>query len=204
MSIGGNSVEKDEDVILIRKILSGDDTAFSVLFEKYQKSIHAFAWRNIRDFHYAEEIMQDTFIKAYNKLPTLKNHNQFSAWLHTIANRLCIDWARKQKLVLQSLEGTRQEEIEESSYTQHMLEQRLTERTESCHELVQELLEKLPENEREVVTLYYLKEMSAKEIGEYKGVSVNTITSRLQRARKRLQTDQAPLVQQYFGQKQSN
>ena len=97
---------------------------------------------------------------------------------------------------MQSLEGTRLEEIEESSYTQHVLEQRMTERTEHYHELVKRLLEKLPENERAVVTLFYLDEMSTKEIGKYLGVPVNTIASRLHRARKRLQTDQELLDQE--------
>ncbi len=192
-------MEREDDVNLIRKILSGDDAAFNILVEKYQKSIHDLAWRKIHDFHYAEEIMQDTFLKAYRKLPTLKNHNQFAGWIHVIANRLCIDWVRKQKPAMQSLENTRPEEIEKSSYTHHISEQRVTERVEYCHELVQKLLEKLPENERTVVTLYYLDEMSTKEIGEFIGVSVNTITSRLQRARKRLQTDQELLDQEFFG-----
>ena len=188
-------MKRDDDVQLIRKILSGDDAAFGILIEKHRKSVHTLAWRNTQDFHHAEEIVQDTFLRVYKKLPTLKNHDQFAGWLHAIANHLCIDWIRKQKLVMQSLENTSLEEIEESSYTQHMLEQRVIEKTECYHELVQELLDKLPEIERKVVTLYYLKEMSTKEIGEFMGVSVNTITSRLQRARKRLQTDQGPLVQ---------
>ena len=192
-------MERDDDVQLIRKILSGDDAAFSILVEKHQKSVHALAWRKIQDFHYAEEIMQDTFLKAYKKLPTLKNPNQFAGWLHVIANRLCIDWIRKQKPVMQSLEDTRQEEIENSSYTYHMSKQRVTERTEYCQELVKRLLEKLPENERAVVTLYYLDEMSTKEIGKFMGVSVNTITSRLRRARKRLQIDQELFDEEFFG-----
>ncbi len=192
-------MERENDIQLIRKILSGDDAAFSTLVEKYQKSIHALAWRKIRDFHYAEEIMQDTFFKAYKKLPTLKNPDQFASWIHVIAERLCIDWVRKQKPVMQSLDDTRLEEIEESFYAYHMLEQRMTERTEYCQELVQQLLDRLPDNERTVITLYYLDEMSTKEIGEFMGVSVNTITSRLQRARKRLQTDQELLDQEFFG-----
>ena len=198
-------MEREDDVQLIRRILSGDDTAFSILVNKYQKSVHALAWRKTHDFHHAEEIMQDTFLRAYKKLPTLKRPNQFAGWLHVIANRLCIDWVRKQnrrqerELVMQSLEDTRPEEIETSSYTHHVSEQRVTESTEYCHELVQKLLEKLPENERTVVTLYYLDEMTTKEIGEFMGISVNTITSRLQRARKRLQTDPEFLDQEFFG-----
>ena len=198
-------MERADDVQLIHKILSGDDAAFSILVNKYQKSVHALAWQKIQDFHYAEEIMQDTFLKAYQKLPTLRDPNQFGSWLHVIANRLCIDWLRKQKrqqdqkLVMQSLEDTRPEEIEESSYTQHVSEQRMIERTECYHEFSKKLLAKLPENERAVVTLFYLDEMSTKEIGKSMGVSVNTITSRLQRARKRLQTDQESLAQEFFG-----
>ena len=192
-------MERENDVQLIRKILSGDDAAFGILVEKYQKSVHALAWRKVQDFHYAEEIMQDTFLRAYKKLPTLKNPDQFAGWLHVIAHRLCIDWMRSQKSVMQSLEDTPVEEIEESSYTHHISEQRMTERTERYHELVKKLLERLPENERAVVTLFYLDEMSTKEIGKFMGVSVNTITSRLQRARKRMQADQEPLVQEFFG-----
>ena len=192
-------MEREDDVQLIRKILSGDDAAFGILVEKYQKSVHALAWRKIQDFHYAEEIMQDTFLRAYKKLPTLKNPDQFAGWLHVIAHRLCIDWMRSQKSVMQSIEDTPVEEIEESSYTHHISGQRMTERTELSHKLVKKLLEKLPENERAVVTLFYLDEMSTKEIGKFMGVSVNTITSRLQRARKRMQADQEPLVQEFFG-----
>ena len=192
-------MEREDDVQLIRKILSGDDAAFSILVEKYQKSVHALAWRKIQDFHHAEEIMQDTFLRAYKKLPTLKNPDQFAGWLHVIANRLCIDWMRSQKSVMQSLEDTPIEEVEKSSYVHHISEQRMTERTEHYHELVKRLLEKLPENERAVVTLFYLDEMSTREIGRFMGVSVNTITSRLQRARKRLQTDPEFLNQEFFG-----
>ena len=192
-------MEREDDVQLIRKILSGDDAAFSLLVERYQKSVHALAWRKIQDFHHAEEIMQDTFLRAYKKLPTLKNPNQFAGWLHVIANRLCIDWMRSQRSVMQSLEDTPVEEIEESSYVHHVSEQRMTERTEHYHELAKRLLEKLPENERAVVTLFYLDEMSTKEIGKFMGVSVNTITSRLHRARKRLQADPEFLNQEFFG-----
>ena len=201
-------MEREDDVQLIRKVLSGDNAAFGILVEKYQKSVHALIWRKIGDYHDAEDITQDAFLQAYKKLSTLKNPDQFAGWLYVIANRLCIDWMRKQKLIqqrkpaMQSLENTPMEEIEESSYTQHVLEQRVTERTEYRHALVQRLLEKLPENERMVVTLYYLDEMSTKEIGKYLGVPVNTIASRLHRARKRLQTDRELLAQEFFGHSQ--
>ena len=56
----------EEDVQLIHRILSGDDAAFTALVRKYQKSVHALAWRKIGDFHYAEEVTQDIFLQVYN------------------------------------------------------------------------------------------------------------------------------------------
>ena len=189
----------ENDVQLIRRILSDDDEAFSILVQKYQKSVHALAWRKVNDFHYAEEITQDTFLQAYKKLSTLKNPNQFAGWLYVIANRLCINWLQRHKPAMQSLEDTPMEEIEESAYNHYAAEQREAEGTKYRHEIAQRLLSKLPESERTVMTLYYLGEMTAKEISKFLGVSVNTITSRLRRARERLQQDQELLVQEVLG-----
>ena len=187
------------DVQLIRRILDGDDGAFTTLVQKYQKSVHALAWRKVGDFHVAEEITQDTFLQVYKKLVTLKNPNQFAGWLYVIANRRCLNWVQRRKPTMQSLEDTPMEEIEESSYAHHISTERETEATERRDTIVKKLLEKLPESERTVVTLYYLGEMSAKEIGRFLGVSVNTITSRLQRARRRLQTEEELLIHEVLG-----
>ena len=194
-------MEKD-DVQLIRAVLDGDNAAFNILVQKHQKGIHALVWRKIGDFHYAEEITQDTFLRAYENLSTLKNPNQFTGWLYVIANRLCIAWLRKKKPAMQSLEGMSVKELEKLAYARYISdvsEQRDVEITAYRYKLAKKLLEKLPDSERTVMTLYYLGEMTTKEIGKFLGVSVNTITSRLQRARKRLQKDQELLVQEILG-----
>ncbi len=187
-------METKDDVQLIRDILSGNDAAFNALVQKHQKSIHALAWRKVGDFHIAEEITQDTFLSVYKNLAQLKNPNQFAGWIYVIANRLCLKWLEKNKSVMQSLEDTPIEEIEEVSYTHYASDQRQTEVAEDRHELVKKLLSKLPESERTVVTLFYLGEMTAQEIGKFLGVSVNTIKSRLRRGRKRLQEQQEEVL----------
>ena len=193
-------MERENDVQLVRRTLLGDDDAFSTLVQKHQKGIHAIVWRRIGDFHIAEEITQDAFLQAYKKLSTLRNPNQFAGWLCVIANRMCFKWLKKHKLPTQSLEDTPMEVIEEISYTHHESQQRESEANERRYEFVRKLLNKLPESERTVVTLYYLGEMTTKEIGKYLGVSINTITSRLQRGRKRLQEQQEEtLVQETLG-----
>ena len=189
-------MEKESDVQLIQRILSGDEAAFGVLVEKHQRSVHALAWRKIGDFHDAEEITQDTFLQVYKKLPTLKDPYKFAGWLYVIANRLCVDWIRKKNLAIQSLEDTPVEEIEKASYTHHVSEQSEIASSERRRESVKKLLAKLPESERTVMTLHYLGEMTVKEISKFLGVSVSAIHNRLYRARKRLKAQEERFVQE--------
>ena len=77
----------EDDVQLIQRILSGDDVAFTALVRKHQQSVHALAWRKIGDFHYAEEITQDTFLQVYKKLSMLKDPRQFAGWLYVITSQ---------------------------------------------------------------------------------------------------------------------
>ncbi len=86
-----------------------------------------------------------------------------------------------------------------SSHTRYIPERCTTNASEDSYKLVKKTLERLPENEQTVVTLYYLGELTTKEIGKYLGVSADTIASRLQRARKLLQKDELHLIQEVFG-----
>ncbi len=195
----------ENDVQLIYRTLSGDETAFTALVRKYQKGVHALAWRKVGDFHIAEEITQDTFLQVHKKLTTLQNPNQFAGWLYVITNRMCIRWFKNKKPTMLSLEKTSRTEVDKSSYKHYISEQREKEAAERRYEIVKELLKKLPESERTVVTLHYLGEMTAKEIGNFLGVSANTIKSRLQRARKRLRSqNEESLVREVLGNFQSS
>lgn len=188
----------EDDVKLIHRILSGDDSAFNILLERHQKGVHALIWRKIGDFHYAEELTQDVFLQVYKKLGTLKDPKCFAGWLYVIANRLTLNWIQRHKPAMQSLEDTPSEEIDESSYTHYLTETHETETAEHRSEVVKSLLGKLPESERTVLTLHYLSEMTTKEIGNFLGVSVNTIKSRLRRGRERLQGAES-LVSEVLG-----
>ncbi len=180
---------KRNDIELIQQVLQGDPDAFAPLVKKYQKGVHSLVWRKIGDFHTAQEITQDAFLKAYQKLGTLKNHNQFPGWLYVIAANLCADWFRKNPLPEQSLEITEANEVAQVSYSRYMAEQQATDADESRREIVKKLLQKLPESERTVMTLYYLGEMTINAISEFLGVSPNTVKSRLSRARNRLKKE---------------
>ena len=186
---------KNSDVELVNRILDGDDSAFSELVKKYQKPVHALVWRKIGDFHIAEEITQDTFLKAYQKLPALKKPQRFTSWLYVIAANNCKMWLRKKRLQTESLEETDSAQLEKASYSRYVIEEHERTTAEAKREVVKRLLAKLQESERTVITLHYFGDMSAADIGAFLGVSVNTIKSRLRRAQQRLKQEE-PIVRE--------
>ena len=181
---------KTNDVDLIHRILDGDEGAFTALVEKYQKWVHTLVWRKVGDFHIAEEITQDVFLKVYKKLATLKHPDRFPGWLYVIATRHCLAWLRKKRLSTKSLDAMSKAELEDICYTQYQTAHSEASEVEHQREIIKRLLQRLPESERTVVSLYYLAEMTGEEISSFLGVSPSTIRSRLRRARKRLETQE--------------
>ena len=192
---------KNDDAKWVERILAGDESAFTALVRKYEKQIHAFLWRRVRDYQVAEEITQDAFLKAYQKLDTLRDPNRFSGWLYMIATRCSLARLAEKSIPMQSLEAMDTAEIEALFYTQYLAEQTENTATDKQREIVEYLLQKLTENERTVVALHYLSEMSCEEIGDFLDTSPNTIKSRLHRARKRLQKE-TPVVREALGSSQ--
>ncbi len=189
---------KNDDADLIQRVLEGDDDAFSVLVRKYQKQVHALAWRKIGDFHIAEEITQDTFLNAYKRLSTLKKPQRFASWLYVIAANRCSSWLRKKRLwtqPLEELEETDNEQRQKATYSGYVAAENERTTAEAQRDVVKKLLEKLQDSERTVITLHYFAEMSCTEIGTFLGVSKNTIKSRLRRAQQHLKKEE-PMIRE--------
>ena len=177
---------RNDDVALVRYTLAGDETAFATLVEKYQKQVHATAWRTIGDFHIAQDITQETFLKAHQKLATLKDPQRFSGWLNAIAIRLCLAWFREKRLNVQLSENISSTTRGNDPYSGYLVGEQLNEASQELREIVKKWLAKLPENERTVITLHYFDGMLCEDIAAFLGVTANTIKSRLNRARNRL------------------
>ena len=186
---------KNDDVQLIQRVLDGDDTAFAVLVEKYQRSVHALAWRKIGDFHIAEDITQNTFLKVHQRLSTLKEPQRFVSWLYVITANQCKAWLRKNRTWTQALEDTSSGQLETATYSRYVIAENERTTAEAQREVVKKLLATLQESDRTVITLYYLGGMTYKEISEFLGVSEAAIRNRLHRARRRLKKE-APMIRE--------
>ena len=189
---------RNDNTELIRRILEGDDAAFACLVKKYQKRVHALAWRKIGDFHIAEDITQETFLKVYRKLATLKNPSQFPGWLYVITNSCCLSWLRKKRIQTQSLEEIDMAIAERTSYSRYVATEQSESAAETKRELVKNLLAKLKESDRTVVTLYYFGEMTYEEIGAFLGMSADTVRMRVRRALQRLKKHE-PMIREALG-----
>ncbi|MDE0396348.1 MAG: sigma-70 family RNA polymerase sigma factor [Candidatus Poribacteria bacterium] len=186
---------KNMDVVLIHRTLNGDDNAFAELVKKYQKQVHALVWRKIGDFHTAEEITQDVFLKAYQRLAKLKKPQSFASWLYVIAANDCSTWLRKKRLKTQPIEDTSSALVEKATYSGYVIAENERTAAEAQRDAVKKLLAKLQESDRTIITLFYFAEMTCKEISEFLGVSANTIKSRLSRARQSLKKEE-PMIQE--------
>ena len=119
---------------VIHAVLSGDDAAFATLVEKYQKSVHALAWRKIGDFHYAEEnyarYLPPGVSESFN---AQKSQSVFLGGSMSLRiGFVCIGCAKKKPAKrVQSLEETPMEEVEKSAYARYVLEERETQATET-------------------------------------------------------------------------
>ena len=194
---------RTDDTALIHRALSGDETAFTMLMAKYQKQVHAIAWRIVKDFHIAEDIVQETFLKAHRKLGDLKDPCRFSAWLNAIATRCCLAWFRENRSDIKLSENMDIAAKRNDPYSGYLVKDQAKDAARELREIIQKLLAKLPQGERTVITLHYFDGMSCEEIAAFLDVTTNTIKSRLNRARNRLRKNE-PLIQstlddfQYF------
>ena len=188
---------RNDDIALIERTLSGDETAFTLLVEKYQKQVHAIVWRTIKDFHIAEDIVQETFLKAHQKLETLNDPKRFSAWINAIATRRCLAWFRENRLETKVSENMDIAARQSDPYSRYISGEQSKTAAQELREMIKKWLLKLQENERTVVTLHYFDGLSCDEIAAFLGVTTNTIKSRLNRARNRLKKNES-LLQSVF------
>lgn len=173
-----------EDKELVKKSLGGDRQAFTQLFHKYQKMVHAMAFRFVGPRLELEDILQETFLRAYKQLPSLKVPEQFGTWLGSICKNVAQEYKRTEKTSWVSVEEFK-EEIRFQSENDLNETQRV--------ELFQKVAE-LPEIFREVVLLKYVDNLSYQEIALLLNITPATVNARLFKAKVLLkQKLQSPL-----------
>lgn len=178
------------DEELVQRHLSGDEQAFDELVGRYSDRLYNLAYRILLDGPEAEDIVQETFLRAYQALPHSQADRPFRPWLMTIALNACRNRLHKKRPLLFA------EVVSEGEDEQAFVEmipsedQSPAERMET-EELEDELrvaMRSLPAEERLILTLRYNEELSYEQIAELLQIPVPTVGTHLYRAKRRLYT----------------
>lgn len=175
-------MNKTEDLYYIEAVRKGNVQAFSFLVEKYQKLVYTLALKLLKRPEDAEELAQDTFVKAYQKIDTYEGKSKFSTWLYSIAYNACISELRKRRIEFKSLEDQRFSDQDEMKMHDYYRETK----KEDQEKYLNLALSKLPEDDQVLVTLYYYDGQSMDEISTITGLTVSNIKVKIHRARKKM------------------
>jgi RNA polymerase sigma-70 factor (ECF subfamily) len=176
-------VERDADADYIAKVRQGDTASFEPLVQKYQPRVFATARRYARREDEVADIVQDVFIKAYQKLDSFRGEAPFEHWLMRLAVHTCYDHLRKHQ---RRPESTFTELTDdENDWLDRTLAapEDTSEDSDAARALVQRLLEMLPPQARLVITLLEIERLSVKEIAALTGWSPTLVKVRAFRAR---------------------
>ena len=191
----GSSLQDDHWVVLAVK---GDEKAYSELTQKYQKPLYFHVRKMIRKPDFAEDLVQDIFLKAFKSLKNYKNDYAFSTWLYRIATNHTIDYLRKKKLETLSINADDSDDThaaiqlaDEDNFTDEPMIKR--ERKNK----VREAIDQLPEKYREVILKRHIEEKSYQEISEEMDIPLGTVKAHIFRARELLYKYMKDTIQDY-------
>lgn len=170
------------DSILVSDYIKGNEASLSILIKKHKQRLYSFIYSKIQDKDLTEDIFQDTFIKV---IRTLKkgNYNEegkFLPWVVRISHNLIIDYFRKSNR-MPKFRNTDEFDIF-SVIGDGVLNAERKIIKEQIHEDVRELINELPEEQKQVLVMRMYNDMSFNEISENTGVSINTALGRMRYA----------------------
>lgn len=178
-------MEKEECRRLIVRALAGEQKAYEDLLKRYRNGIYTMIFQMVKNREETEDLVQETFIKAFNALHSFNNNYAFSTWLYKIAFNNTIDSIRKKKLKTTPLdqpirckEGEVRQEIRDDSTSpeKHML-------YNEKNRLIRQTIDALPDIYREVIVLRHQEERTYEEISVLLKLPVGTVKARIFRAR---------------------
>lgn len=174
-------MEPADDRYYIDKVKNGDPASYAFLVDKYKDMVYSIGLKILRDTDEAQDMAQDCFIKAYQRIYSFQGNSKFSTWLYTIAYREAVTRLKANKMTLVTLDEDTYEVPDDLPGQFEQLQAR------QVKQQVQAAIKKLPELDALLVTLYYINDLPIKEIEEITGLSKPNIKIKLYRARKALE-----------------
>ena len=173
------------DVELVEAVLAGERQQFAVLVERYQRDIYNLAFRSTHNRQDAEDITQETFLRAFRSLAQYDTTRPWRTWLYAIAVNICRDWARRQGSRPETLQLTDSDSSSEPSAAASLQPQDIVTEQETRRAVEAAVMELAPDYRLPVV-LFYMRGIPQAEIADIMGLPLSVVKNRLYRARRRL------------------
>lgn len=178
-------MEHRDDNHYINEVIAGKTASFATLVDRHKEMVFTITMNITRNREDAEEVAQDVFLNAFRKLAGFRQESSFQTWIYRIAYNEAITKIRKNKIItldlVEDLTGNIQdEEVEEEIGGLDEAEQK---------QVIASILDKLPETDRVLVTLFYLESHPISEICKITGLGESNVKVRLHRVRKKIYSD---------------
>ncbi len=182
------SASSEQDRALVERALEGEETAYQKLVDKYERALQFHVRKMVRKEHVVEDLVQESFIKAFEALASYSPRYAFSTWLYKIATNHTIDYLRKKKLNTRSIdapvrtrEGEMSYQVPDATYRpdRHVV-------ADQRKELIQEAIDRLPPKYHRVIVLRHQQEKSYQEIADELDLPLGTVKAHIFRAREKL------------------
>ena len=169
---------------LITRMLAGDDDSFSLLVERHKDFVYTMTVRILKNEQLAEEVAQDSFLRAYRSLKTFKHKSKFSTWLYRICYNLSLNALAKENHSRTLFSDRDIEDVQSVRNTSKETESPLRyAENRDLSNIVSECIDELPTKYGSILSMYHLSQLKYEEISIVTGFPIGTVKSHLYRAR---------------------
>lgn len=173
--------DKIVDSLLVISYKAGDKKAFDLLVRRWHGKLCAHAYNYVKDWTLAKDIAQDTWSSILRKIHMLRDTNSFGSWAMTIASRKALDVVSRHK--------QRKKDVEKEFWEQQTIQDEEDNSKEGKIKKIKAVMTTLPLEQKMVLRLFYLEEYSLREISKITNASINTVKTRLFRAREKIRNE---------------
>ncbi|WP_199616217.1 sigma-70 family RNA polymerase sigma factor [Paenibacillus alkalitolerans] len=167
-----------ENLKWMEAIRAGEYDSYRSIVARYKNAVYSVAYSVLGDYHLAEDAAQEAFLQAFLRLSDIRDPQKLGSWLYSISYRCSIRMKNKRKRLVLEEDMSMYGDVSESAETAVLRRE--------AHARILQSIGELDENNRITTALYYMCDLSMKEIADFLGVSVRAVESRLQRAKKQL------------------
>jgi RNA polymerase sigma-70 factor (ECF subfamily) len=165
--------DKLSDKALVRLVMLNHRGATAEFIHRYERMVFNLALNLLGNYHDAEEVAQDTFIKAIRSINSFRADSQLSTWVYRICYNTCITQKRKRRLITTEIDCNKHDAMQSTEENEHS-------------QYLQKAMESLCEDDRTIISLFYVDEMPTSEIASVVELSESNVRVKLHRARKKL------------------